>query len=123
MLQTLVQLHGEGAYAAFLDVQKAFDSIDHWHLLDVLRTRIGLSAHWLEIIRRLLLDQYTMVFNQPIPVERGTFQGSPLSPLLCVLFLGGGVLRLAGAIALGDRRAARAWREVVGFAFRRHVGR
>lgn len=40
-----------------------------------------------------------------------------------VLFLGGGVLRLAGAIALGDRRAARAWREVVGFAFHRHVGR
>jgi GT2 family glycosyltransferase len=42
---------------------------------------------------------------------------------LRALFLGGGLFRAAGALAVGDRRAARAWWEVVGFAFRRRVDR
>jgi len=49
--------------------------------------------------------------------------GAATRVALRALFLGGGGLRLAGALAVGDRRAARAWREVVGFAFRRHVDR
>lgn len=39
------------------------------------------------------------------------------------LFLGGGLVRLAGALLRGDRRGARAWREVVGFAFRARIDR
>lgn len=50
--------------------------------------------------------------------------GSPATRLvLRGLFLGGGLCRLAGAVLGGDRCAARAWREVVGFAYRRRVDR
>jgi hypothetical protein len=87
ILHTLRSLGGGEMYAAFLDIQKAFDSIDHWHLLEVLRSRIGLPPEWCEVIRRQLCDNHTMILGEKVAIERGTFQGSPLSPLLCVLFL------------------------------------
>jgi hypothetical protein len=74
-------------YCAFLDIQKAFDSIDHWHLLEVLRDRIRLPPVWCEVIRRILMDNHTTILGERVDVERGAFQGSPLSPLLCILFL------------------------------------
>jgi hypothetical protein len=74
-------------YAAFLDVQKAFDSIDHWHLISILRDVIGLDLQWVEAIRRLLLGNHTVLLGQLIELTRGTFQGSPLSPLLCLCFI------------------------------------
>src|SRR5262245_51328714 len=50
--------------------------------------------------------------------------GGPATRLaLRVLFAGGGLFRLAGALLSGDRRAARAWREVVSFAVRRRIER
>jgi hypothetical protein len=42
---------------------------------------------------------------------------------LRMLFAGGGLFRLAGALLSGDRRAARAWREVVAFAVRQRIER
>jgi N-acetylglucosaminyl-diphospho-decaprenol L-rhamnosyltransferase len=50
--------------------------------------------------------------------------GGPATRLvLRGLFLGGGLARLAGALVAGDRRAVRAWWEVVTFAFRRRIDR
>ena len=83
----MVAQMGKASYAAFLDIQKAFDSLDHWHLLNILRERFRLPAEWLEVLRRLLQDNTTMIMGHEVHIGRGTFQGSPLSPLLCICFL------------------------------------
>jgi hypothetical protein len=74
-------------YAAFLDIHKAFDSLDHGHLLDMFEHNIGLDSEWLEIIRRLLRGNTTRVQGRLVKVLIGAFQGSPLSPLFCLVYL------------------------------------
>lgn len=79
--------HDEAAlYVAFLDIEKAFDTIDHLQLLEVLR-KIGIPEALVKAIHRLLPFFNLEVMGALFPQEQGTFQGSPLSPLLCVLFL------------------------------------
>ena len=73
-------------YVAFLDIEKAFDSIDHVQLLEVMR-QIGIPEDLVQAIHRLLPFFSLEVMGALFPQEQGTFQGSPLSPLLCVLFL------------------------------------
>ena len=72
---------------AFLDVEKAFDKIPHWGLLEVLRDTIKLPAAWVEAIRLLLDSNSTTIFGHEVPITRGCLQGSPLSPLLCLCYL------------------------------------
>ena len=73
-------------FIAFLDIEKAFDSFNHIELLEVLR-KVGVPPELVDAIHRLLpyfnLEIMGILFGQ----DKGTFQGSPLSPLLCVLFL------------------------------------
>lgn len=73
-------------YVAFLDIQKAFDAIDHRQLLEVLR-KIGIPEALINALHRLLPFFSLEVMGVLFPQEIGTFQGSPLSPFLCVLFL------------------------------------
>ncbi len=72
---------------AILDIAAAFDFISHAQLIDVLHRIIGLPAEWVEVIRRLLIGLTTSIFESEIPITRGTPQGSPLSPLLCLCFM------------------------------------
>jgi hypothetical protein len=74
-------------FGAFLDIHKAFDSLDHGHLLDMLEHNLHLSRDWLEIIRRLLIGNTTTLMGQHIAIHRGSAQGSPLSPSLCLVYL------------------------------------
>jgi hypothetical protein len=74
-------------YAAFLDIYKAFDRLDHGHLLDMLEHNIGLPPDWLEVLRRLMVGNCTTVMGRPILLTIGAFQGSSLSPLLCLVFV------------------------------------
>jgi hypothetical protein len=76
----------EALYIAFLDVEKAFDAIDHLQLLEILR-KIGIPEALINAIHRLLPYFNLEVMGVLFPQQQGTFQGSPLSPLLCVLFL------------------------------------
>jgi hypothetical protein len=73
-------------YTAFLDVKKAFDSVSHRRLLRVLSAQ-GVPDFWVGLIHCLLTDRYTTLGDVEVPIERGTPQGSPLSPLLFILFM------------------------------------
>ena len=86
-LASLQQRVQRELYVAFLDITKAFDSISHAQLLVVLHQVIGIPLVWVEAIRRLLVGLTTTIFDEEIPVTRGTPQGSPLSPLLCLCFM------------------------------------
>ena len=74
-------------YGLFLDIEKAFDSIPHAGLLDVLQHVIRLPPAWVEAIRQLLSGNTTTIFGHEIKITRGCPQGSPLSPLLCLCYL------------------------------------
>jgi hypothetical protein len=79
--------HRKCLFGLFLDIQKAFDSLDHGHFLDICEHGLHLSPEWLEILRKLLLGNYTRIFGHRIDITRGSEQGSPLSPLICLIYL------------------------------------
>ena len=68
------------------DITKCFDTIDHKKLLNILKKRITCKIT-LKTLRRMLqagyVDQGKFIQNK----EKGTPQGSVLSPLLCNIFL------------------------------------
>jgi hypothetical protein len=76
-----------GLYAAFLDLFKAFDTLDHGHMIDILQNVIVLPLQWVEVIRRLLVNNAVLCFDVRVPLCRGNAQGGALSPLLCVCYL------------------------------------
>lgn len=76
----------QALFVAFLDIEKAFDKIDHCQLLDILRS-LPIPPELVHTVHRLLPDFYLSVYGVAFPQEQGTFQGGPLSPLLCILFL------------------------------------
>jgi hypothetical protein len=73
-----------------LDVSGAFDRVDHTRLLDVMR-RKGFP-HWVvKWVRSFLTDRSTTLLldnqeSQSFPIRAGVPQGSPLSPILFVLY-------------------------------------
>lgn len=73
-------------YTAFLDVKKAFDSVSHQRLLRTLEGQ-GVPQVWVAVIHHLLSDRCTFLGDMEVPIQRGTPQGSPLSPLLFILFM------------------------------------
>lgn len=86
-LAGLQQAMNRELYMVFLDIMKAFDSISHAKLLWVLRSVLDLPPAWVEVIRLLLIALSTTIMDRVVPITRGTPQGSPLSPLLCVCFM------------------------------------
>jgi hypothetical protein len=76
----------ESLYIVYLDIEKAFDSFNHKELLEILR-KVGVPPEIVDAIHRLLPYFELRLFDRLFDQEKGTFQGSPLSPLLSVLFL------------------------------------
>jgi hypothetical protein len=79
--------HHRCLYVAFMDIHKAFDSLDHDCLLEMLEQNLELSQELLEVVRRLLLYNSTTVFGEHIELTRGALQGAQLSPLFCIVYL------------------------------------
>ena len=73
-------------FAAFLDIHKAFDSVDHGALLKVLDD-LGIPIRFQRAIASILQGNATIIFGDPIPFEKGTPQGAAPSPLFFILFL------------------------------------
>jgi hypothetical protein len=69
-----------------LDFAKAFDTIEHEAILQVMK-HIGFNELWLKWIKEILSTGTSSILLNGIPVKifhckRGVRQGDPLSPLL-----------------------------------------
>ena len=78
----------ENTWALFVDICRAYDTVNHNALLHILRTA-GIADNMVNLIKALLADaSFRLEINgslsDPIPVRVGLPQGDPLS---CVLFL------------------------------------
>jgi hypothetical protein len=95
-------------FSAFVDLKKAFPSIDRQRLLNKLSS-LGVSDHFLRVITRLYSKDTFSLLLDGVPsesvfeVSRGVHEGSLLSPLLFILYISDLVehLRRTGADAGG----------------------
>jgi hypothetical protein len=71
----------------FLDIKKAYDSMEYSHLLDILKTRHRFPKSWLELLRKFLPGNKTMIMGQEVQLLRGLPQGGALCPFLCDAFM------------------------------------
>jgi hypothetical protein len=71
----------------FLDIKKAYDSMEYSHLLDILQTRHRFSKSWLEILRKFLPGNITRIMGREVHLQRGLPQGGALCPFLCDAFM------------------------------------
>ena len=73
---------------ASLDLQKAFDRIEHDSLFQALQAQ-GVPDTYLQVLRRLYTGQSGIVHgnNCVIDITRGVKQGDVLSPKLCCSIL------------------------------------
>ena len=67
------------------DISKCYDTIDHSLLLNLLKKRINCDKT-ISLIKKSLRNPYRDN-GQLVYPKKGTFQGSPLSPLLCNIVL------------------------------------
>lgn len=70
----------------YIDLKKAFDSIEHWHIESVL-AEMGLPAMFIRLIMKLNLQNTSEVITpygntKGFLVERSVRQGCPMSPLI-----------------------------------------
>jgi hypothetical protein len=84
-------LEGEMTFAAFIDIEGAFDNVDPNILLEELRLT-GVPARTCKFIANLLFERKNFFLKQghltgPFIARKGTPQGSALSPLLFDIYL------------------------------------
>ena len=85
------ELFGVEGYLVTVDIQKAFDSINHCFLQSVLK-RYGFGGNLIHIIKTLLKNQESSVINggktaKYFPLRRGARQDDPVSAYLFILVL------------------------------------
>ena len=74
-----------------VDAEKAFDRLE-WNYLWQVMERLGLGAKFIDMVRTLYEIPMNIVstnglHSEPFPIERGSQQGCPLSPMLFAVSL------------------------------------
>jgi group II intron reverse transcriptase/maturase len=85
-LHQVIQERGENCVVVEMDLEKFFNSMDHDKLVEVLSERIA-DHHFLRLIRRMLRNSILSEEGEIRLNERGTPQGSPISPILANIYL------------------------------------
>ena len=78
-------------YVVYLDLAKAYDSVEHWGIIETL-TKMGFSDNFTQLINNMCVGNITSIITNfgntdPINCYRGVPQGSPISPILFAIFL------------------------------------
>ena len=82
---------GAEVCAIFLDLKKAFDSVPHRHLLDIIMSQIGIHPVLLRWTCNFLMNRTQRVvldghISSDVHAISGVPQGSLLGPLLCLIY-------------------------------------
>jgi hypothetical protein len=97
----------------FLDIKKAYDSIEYEDLLDILEHTHHFPRAWLEVLRKLLPGNETTIMGVTVYLLRGLPQGGALCPLLCNAFMEE-LARDLGEHVVNHPHLGRLWREGLG---------
>jgi hypothetical protein len=74
-------------YAAFLDLSKAYDSMEYSIILTHLMSIPNFPITWVEMLRNVLPGNSTTILGERIAFTRGLPQGGALCPFLCLAFM------------------------------------
>lgn len=85
-LYSVIEARQQKCVVVEMDIEKFFNSVDHEWLLQKLKLKIG-DEHFLRHIRRLLRGSILHEDGSLAETERGTPQGSPVSPMLANICL------------------------------------
>jgi hypothetical protein len=104
----------EGSYvfACFIDLKKAFDTVNYWRLFDMLLDR-GISRSVVRVLCSMYCNQrmrvrWDGVLSDSFACGNGLRQGSSLSPFLFSVYIDG-LLREMSNTSLGCKVAGRIW--------------
>ena len=94
LISDIIEICGKeniSGYLAFMDLEKAFNSLDHDFLLCALK-KFGFGDSFINWIKILLNDQQSCVINggfatQYFTLKRGARQGDPISAYLFIIAL------------------------------------
>ncbi len=78
-------------HIAYLDISKAYDTVDHEKLWEILEG-MDIKGKWIENLKELYKENYMRAIlpmgkTKGVAVRRGIRQGCPLSPLLFALYV------------------------------------
>ena len=90
-LLEMSKVSNKEGFLVTIDIEKAFDSVNHNFLIAILE-KIGFETEFTEWIKVLLKDQELCVINgektsRYIKLERETRQGDPISAYLFIIVL------------------------------------
>jgi exonuclease III len=82
---------GLGMYCAFLDIKKAYDTVNHGKLWEILATK-GMNKNWIGLLRELYAENMVVLkhrsFQSKAMVQTsGLRQGCPMSAVLFMLYI------------------------------------